>query len=444
MSSSVTVILTAYKRQYFGRQLPAIEAQTIQPARVVIWQNANHVAVEPEKGRFELIQSERNYRFHGRFTLPLLLETEYVAIFDDDCIPGRRWLENCLRCCRERGGIAGANGKTVNPSTLAQASAGAGKPVPEDLEVDFVGHSWFFRREWIHHMWAMAPPSFESGEDIHLAAACKIRAGIPCYVPRQRAKEPESFGDRHNDLGRDRHASYRTQPSHFKVRKELIRYWVGQGWELIGARGRRLPARSTARDEVPNRFFLPSDPHQQEIDGHSVYRNKYWWSRPYEYLWALDQLQGRVVLDAGCGIEHPFKYLLASRTERVVAVDRDECLKDLAHPGIEFRCGSVAATPFLKDGELDQVFCISVLEHLGPEDRLSALREWRRTLRPAGTVVLTVDHPRVEPRALIQDAAACGFKLRGDFEVTVGPHDLRFERHPGYFLRVWRCVLESP
>ena len=43
-----------------------------------------------------LISSDNAY-FHARFALALLAQTEYVAIFDDDSIPGPEWFENCRR-----------------------------------------------------------------------------------------------------------------------------------------------------------------------------------------------------------------------------------------------------------------------------------------------------------------------------------------------------------
>lgn len=235
----VAVVLTAWKRDYFDKQIPAVLGQTLKPTRVFVWQNEAHVDIRHHVRKHGLrhVQAHQdNFKFHGRFTLPLLFDEEFVAIFDDDCIPGRRWLENCVRCVQEHNCIAGANGRVVDTRTWRQRGSGAGQPVPQDLEVDFVGHSWVFRREWLAHLWNHPTPTFNTGEDIHLAAACKLSAGIRCFVPRQPEGQPEWMGDTQNWLGTDAVATYRTDPQHITSRKDLIKHWVGRGWRLLESR----------------------------------------------------------------------------------------------------------------------------------------------------------------------------------------------------------------
>jgi len=58
-----------------------------------------------------------------------------------------------------------------------------------------------------------------------------------------------------------------------------------------------------------SRFILADDPHCDTIAGIPIPQN--WWSRHQEYKWAA-QFAGPeyVVLDAACGISHPFKWYL--------------------------------------------------------------------------------------------------------------------------------------
>ncbi len=41
------IILTQYKRKNLERQLQSIERQTLQPDYLVVFQNENHVNIEP-------------------------------------------------------------------------------------------------------------------------------------------------------------------------------------------------------------------------------------------------------------------------------------------------------------------------------------------------------------------------------------------------------------
>ena len=40
------------------------------------------------------VGSDMNLRYHGRFLLPLLFDTEYTSIWDDDVDPANDWLEH--------------------------------------------------------------------------------------------------------------------------------------------------------------------------------------------------------------------------------------------------------------------------------------------------------------------------------------------------------------
>jgi SAM-dependent methyltransferase len=96
----------------------------------------------------------------------------------------------------------------------------------------------------------------------------------------------------------------------------------------------------------------------------------------------------------------------------VVCTDVDRvCEQDLARaaavvdhrPGaVTFRPTDGARLPF-EDGELDAMYCVSVLEHV--PDFESLIEETARVLKPGGLFLLTVD-----------------IDLRGDMELGVAPH----------------------
>jgi SAM-dependent methyltransferase len=96
----------------------------------------------------------------------------------------------------------------------------------------------------------------------------------------------------------------------------------------------------------------------------------------------LAGLSGRVVeLGAGGG------KVGAALPRGSVALDWVlEGLRDASRPRV---LGDARALPF-RDASLDALVAIHVLGHLVGADRPAALREWRRTLRPGGTLVLEV------------------------------------------------------
>lgn len=180
----------------------------------------------------KLIQSrDINFKFHARFVLPLLCDTEYAVIFDDDTIPGERWLENCLRACREHGAVIGANGRILRRpgQDISSVFVGDGLPVEQDVLVDFVGHCWFMKSAWARCMWVDRACTWDNGEDIHLAASAQIYAGIPCFVPRMPADDRSLWGDAKHHYGNDDLATYKTR-THDTLRSEVISHWLAAGW----------------------------------------------------------------------------------------------------------------------------------------------------------------------------------------------------------------------
>ena len=224
----INVILTVWKRNNLEEQLNAIKNQTVDVSEIYVYQNESHIDISYLKDKYDfkhVHSKDMNFKFHGRFTLPLLFTSEYTAIFDDDTIPNPRWLEHCLSVSRERNCIVGANGR--NYSGIGDRDCCGNN---DDVQVDIVGHCWFFKTEWIHHMWREPAPTFENGEDIHFCASCKLHGGIDSYFPS--GKDVMSWGDvKQAQFGSDDHASWKKQ-EHTPTRMKLYEYWMGKGWEV--------------------------------------------------------------------------------------------------------------------------------------------------------------------------------------------------------------------
>jgi ubiquinone/menaquinone biosynthesis C-methylase UbiE len=101
---------------------------------------------------------------------------------------------------------------------------------------------------------------------------------------------------------------------------------------------------------------------------------------------------GQRVLDVACGTGIVARTAadLVAPDGQVVGLDLNEAMLTVARrvrPDIEWRQGNAAALPF-PDGSFDTVLCQMALMFL--PDRLKALREMGRVVRPGGTVAIAV------------------------------------------------------
>ena len=204
---SITVILTQFRRNTTEAQLRAVLAQTAVAKidAIIIYQNEAHVSlsfVRRAYGRMcaefnvkiplQIVHSiDRNLKFHGRFTLPLLVDSEYTAVFDDDTVPQPGWIAHAITACKDHNAIVGAVGMIVGRDAQYFFVA----PLEYPLEVDYVGHSWVFRSEWARHLWAEYVPSWDCCEDIGFSASAWLRARIRTVLPAMPKDRRDLWGD---------------------------------------------------------------------------------------------------------------------------------------------------------------------------------------------------------------------------------------------------------
>lgn len=204
-----------------------------------------------------------------------------------------------------------------------------------------------------------------------------------------------------------------------------------------------------------NGLFRISDEHANEIGGYPLLPS--WWSRMYEYPWALRYADlGTVVADMGAGWSgRPLKDALAEVCETVYAVDLDERLLELPKPdNVKF-----IIADFTKDvpiPKVDTIFCISVLEDL--INLFDALKTFKSLLKPDGKIIITTDTPwdRSKPTpkypgtnlailALAVFESGLGFVGDGfpwaDFQFSWDP-DTSLVHHEEWNLACFHCVLE--
>lgn len=208
------------------------------------------------------------------------------------------------------------------------------------------------------------------------------------------------------------------------------------------------------------RFILKSDEKKSDYAGLNL--PAHWWSRTYEYAWAAKFTnKDLVVLDAACGIDHPFKWFLTENSKETWACDIDrrilnfnylihqygkevyEKIKNkvpiwqtahLVHCSI---CSLTADMPMF-----DRIFCISTLEHMQPMDRKQALCEFAKKLSQDGLIIITVDYPTINPKELLRMAEEAGLIPAKEVDLS-GPFSDALNGNPYYpSLYIYRIVLK--
>lgn len=250
----ITVILNAYRRPHTLQiQVNSIRNQTIPPSQIWLWQNYhedwnNKIKehnIQFTGGIDRIVSSNYNWKYIGRFSLGMLAETEYVAFFDDDTIPGPRWFENCLNTLdylrttseKEESALLGGVGilfKYKCTNYMDHTRVGWPSYNSDVVGVDLVGHAWFLRKKDLIHMWKEDPVTVETAEDMHLSYCLQKYGNIKTYVPPHpmdnKSLHSSLMG---NQLGIDNTTpSVVDQSNFFSLRTHCMNEYINKGWRL--------------------------------------------------------------------------------------------------------------------------------------------------------------------------------------------------------------------
>ena len=236
-----SVVIGAYAGQKnLPKMISAILGMTIPPEEIIVWSNYNeqypfdYSELKNEYKHVQFVECNKNYGCFARFAVSYLTKTPYVMIFDDDTVPGKRWAENCIESIKKIGdGILGARGVILTKAKyIPRDSAGLGAYNEDIKECDLVGHSWFFKREYIKYLFEKLPVHWDTAEDIQLSACAKI-AGIRTYAPPHPRENKELWGSIHRGLGNDRKRLSHQDRNQQKKRTEVVQFWIKKGWKPL-------------------------------------------------------------------------------------------------------------------------------------------------------------------------------------------------------------------
>jgi glycosyltransferase involved in cell wall biosynthesis len=239
----ISIILNGYKRlEFLNKQIQSIKKQTSPINEILVWQNSsddkNSSPIKLDKDVIH-INSSYNYGVWARFATALNCKSEYICMFDDDTIPGENWIKNCIETIEKKNGLIGTRGVRFasKEEYLVGEEFGWNNPNDEIKEVDIVGHSWFFRRDWLSYFWRELPKinsSFYVGEDIHFSYILQKYLKLNTYVPPHPRNDKSLWGSNYKlamKIGTDSNAiSY---DSVRKIEMNLcFRDYINRGFKL--------------------------------------------------------------------------------------------------------------------------------------------------------------------------------------------------------------------
>tara|TARA_Y100000389_G_scaffold192418_1_gene219833 strand:- start:764 stop:1468 length:705 start_codon:yes stop_codon:yes gene_type:complete len=230
---SIALLLTQWKRNNLENQLKSIMNQTIHIDYIIVFQNEDHVNIDHLKSKYNFIhvKSDYNTKYFGRFAYLFSIPSDICIVMDDDILPGSNCIKNYVDQCVKKNGIIGGNGRICKLSPYKNKII---EPIDcgirKSSKVDFVGHLWCFKKEWLYYMFAVKPYTYDTGEDMHFCFSSKILGGIESFVGEQLNKE-DMCDVAMNSLASDQFASWRT--TKMSLRKAVEQYWIDKGLKYI-------------------------------------------------------------------------------------------------------------------------------------------------------------------------------------------------------------------
>lgn len=202
--SKVSAIINLYKRQSTCVEIyNALTMQTYPITHIYVWVNGQVNECERKDLREAMpmarfVFCDENMGVWARFAFGLNMHTEFSVVFDDDTIPGSRWIENCMKCMSCEEALYGTVGLIYNKPLSYMNHRRIGWPAPNihSIVVDIVGHSWFFKTDWLRQYWHEVDDidaiTF-CGEDMHFSYALQA-IGIRTIVPPHPIDDMELWG----------------------------------------------------------------------------------------------------------------------------------------------------------------------------------------------------------------------------------------------------------
>jgi len=232
----ITTVLTVFDRHnYLESQIESIKDQTVDSDIFMIWRNnikynLDYPAI--------IYRNESNHfnSLYGRFYNSMHITSPYVFILDDDIIPGKRYLERCVKFSQKNNDrvVVCTYGVNFNErETKYNVSSRFNHDIflNEPSQVHMGGQGWFMKTELLKYFLYQPPIDLSTGEDLHFSF-CLYKNNIPIYVLDKDKKDKSTWHDLGSGKrGSDDKAQWK-QPNHKPARDRLVSKYASMGWEF--------------------------------------------------------------------------------------------------------------------------------------------------------------------------------------------------------------------
>ena len=113
-------------------------------------------------------------------------------------------------------------------------------PMDKSVEVDFVGHSWFFKKEWLQDL-LNAPKEVQlrtAGEDMAFSYQLLKDKNIKTYVPPHPKNNFELYGSLPETAVKLGHSpeAISMDPKHLRIMNNVVNFLKKNGWDTLSVR----------------------------------------------------------------------------------------------------------------------------------------------------------------------------------------------------------------
>lgn len=228
---NLAVILSSHMRpQMTEQQLLKLRQQTIHAKRIVFLVSPGLSANEALLSSQETVRTSFPFTPWRRFYEAAMQDAEWVAILDDDTIPGSRWLEAALDYLKDNtNDVVAARGVKLDDS-LGEHMVGPGQEPQEITEVDYGENGWVLSRQKLVDLLGMdiLGSNGAFGWSVHLGWAAKQQGGKTVVLPYGTQTAGMLQGPARDTV------SLRRAPIWADKHHEILRHYRNAGWLLAG------------------------------------------------------------------------------------------------------------------------------------------------------------------------------------------------------------------
>ncbi len=155
-----------------------------------------------------------------------------------------------------------------------------------------------------------------------------------------------------------------------------------------------IKADNAKKEYVRKEWMHPEDMDLEKATNHVLYLKHL---KAYEFI--LDKVDGKTVLEIGCGSGYGNK-LLALKAEKIYSVDIDPESLEFARKNnfsknVEYILADVTAGVEIVENSCDICVCYQVIEHIDDKDMARFINEIKRIIKPKGEILFTTPNRKI-------------------------------------------------